>query len=92
MNFNFKTSKLTKQTDCPLSLISERIQHHYGEDQLTDRAQNEEVLHIIKEESNILHTIKQRKANWIGHLCRNCLLKTRYLRKDKTKEKTEKKT
>jgi hypothetical protein len=24
----------------------------------------------------ILHTIKRRKANWIGHiLCRNCLLK-----------------
>jgi hypothetical protein len=25
---------------------------------------------------NILHTVKRRKANWIGHvLCRNCLLK-----------------
>jgi hypothetical protein len=30
----------------------------------------------FKKERNILHTIKQRKANWIGHiLYRNCLLK-----------------
>jgi hypothetical protein len=42
----------------------------------TDRVRNEEVLHIVKEERNILHTIKRRKANLIGHiLCRNCLLK-----------------
>ena len=42
----------------------------------TDRMRNEEVLHRVKEERNILHTIKRRKANWIGHiLCRNCLLK-----------------
>jgi hypothetical protein len=32
--------------------------------------------HRVKEERNILHTIKRRKANWIGHvLRRNCLLK-----------------
>jgi hypothetical protein len=37
---------------------------------------NEEVLHKVKEERNILHTIKRRKANWIGHILRrNCLLK-----------------
>jgi hypothetical protein len=37
---------------------------------------NEEVLHRIKEERNILHAIKKRKANWIGHIFRsNCLLK-----------------
>ena len=29
----------------------------------------------VKEERNILHTVKRRKTNWIGHiLCRNCLL------------------
>jgi hypothetical protein len=45
----------------------------------TDRVRNEEVLHRVKEERNILHTIKRRKANWIGHsLRRNCLLKTRF--------------
>jgi hypothetical protein len=42
----------------------------------TDRVRNEEVLHRVKEERNILHTIKRIKANWIGHILRrNCLLK-----------------
>jgi hypothetical protein len=37
---------------------------------------NEEVLHGVKEDRNILHTIKSTKANWIGHILRrNCLLK-----------------
>jgi hypothetical protein len=39
---------------------------------------NEEVLHRVKEERNrpIVHTIKRRKANWIGHILhRNLLLK-----------------
>jgi hypothetical protein len=30
----------------------------------------------VKEERNIVHTIKRRKANWIGDILRrNCLLK-----------------
>jgi len=34
------------------------------------------VLHGVKEERNVIETVKSRKANWIGHiLCRNCLLK-----------------
>jgi hypothetical protein len=42
----------------------------------TDRVRNEEVLHRVKEERNILHTIKRRKASRIGHILRrNCLLK-----------------
>jgi len=48
-----------------------------GEDQL-DRlcVRNEEVLRTVKEERNILRTVKRRKANWIGHiLCTNSLLK-----------------
>jgi hypothetical protein len=41
----------------------------------TDRVRNE-VLHRVKEDRNILHTIKRRKADWIGHILRrNCLLK-----------------
>ena len=41
----------------------------------TDRVRNE-VLQSVKEERNILPTVKRRKANWIGHIChRNCLLK-----------------
>jgi hypothetical protein len=47
-----------------------------GEDSWIDHVKNEEVLHRVKEKRNIVHTIKRRKANWIGHvLCRNCLLK-----------------
>jgi hypothetical protein len=42
----------------------------------TDHMRNEEVLHRVKEERNFLHTIKRRKANWIGHILRrNSLLK-----------------
>jgi hypothetical protein len=41
----------------------------------TDRVRNEEVLHGVKEDRNILDTIKEGRANWIGHiLCRSCLL------------------
>jgi hypothetical protein len=41
-----------------------------------DRVNNEVVLRSMKEERNILHTIRHRKANWIGHILhRNCLLK-----------------
>ena len=37
---------------------------------------NVEVLRGVKAERSILHSIKRRNANWIGHnLCRNCLLK-----------------
>jgi hypothetical protein len=42
----------------------------------TDRVRNEKVLHGMKEKRNILHTIKRRKANWIGHIwSRNCFVK-----------------
>jgi hypothetical protein len=42
----------------------------------TDRVRNEEVLHRLDEERNILQTIKRRKATCIGHILRkNCLLK-----------------
>ena len=41
----------------------------------TDRVRNEEVLHGVKEERNILHTVN-RRVNWIGHILHgNCLLK-----------------
>jgi len=42
----------------------------------TDHVRNEEVLLRINEQKNILHEIRKRKANWIGHILRrNCLLK-----------------
>jgi len=41
----------------------------------TDHVRNEEVLLRVKEQRNILHEIRKRKANWIVHvLHRNCLL------------------
>ena len=42
----------------------------------TDHVRNEEVLYRVKEERNITHTVKRRKANWIGHILhRNYFLK-----------------
>jgi hypothetical protein len=42
----------------------------------TDRVRNGEVLRRVKEERNVLHTVKRRKANWIGRiLWRSCLQK-----------------
>jgi hypothetical protein len=41
----------------------------------TDHVKNEEVLPRVKEQRNILHEIRKRKANWIGHILRrNCLI------------------
>jgi hypothetical protein len=34
----------------------------------TDLVNNKAVLHRVKEERNILHTIRRGKANWIGHI------------------------
>jgi len=40
----------------------------------TDYVRNEEVLLRVKVQRNILHEIRKRKANWIGHILRrNCL-------------------
>ena len=42
----------------------------------TDHVRNEEVLLRVNEQRNILHEIRKRKANWIGHILRrNCFLK-----------------
>jgi hypothetical protein len=41
----------------------------------TDNVRNEDVLLRVKEQRNILHEIRKRKANSIGHILRrNCLL------------------
>ena len=57
---------------------------------------NEKVLRRVKEERNILHTVKIKKANLIGYFwSRNCLLKyviegkiERKICDGKTREKT----
>ena len=42
----------------------------------TDYVRNEEVLLRVNDQRNIVHEIRKRKANWIGHILRrNCLLK-----------------
>jgi hypothetical protein len=42
----------------------------------TDHVRNEAVLVRVKEQRNILHEIRKRKANWIGHILRRkCLLR-----------------
>jgi hypothetical protein len=41
----------------------------------TDHLRNEDVLLRVKEHRNILHEIRKREANWIGHILRrNCHL------------------
>jgi hypothetical protein len=42
----------------------------------TNCVRSKELLQRVKEEKNILQTIRRRKANWIGNILhRNCLLK-----------------
>jgi len=42
----------------------------------TQHVENDEILHKVKEERNILHKIQRCKTDWFGHImCRNCLLK-----------------
>jgi hypothetical protein len=46
-----------------------------GKNQLDRSCKKEEVLHSVKEERNILCSIKISRAIWIGHILhRNCLL------------------
>jgi len=41
----------------------------------TDHMKNEGVTLRVNEQRNILHEIRKRKANWIGHILRrDCLL------------------
>jgi hypothetical protein len=41
----------------------------------TDGVKSGEVLHGVKEERNVLHTINRMRKNWICHILhRNCLL------------------
>ena len=62
----------------------------------TDHVRNE-VLLRVNEQRNILHEIRKRKANWIGHILRrNCLqqqvIEGKVKGGDKSDRKTRKKT
>ena len=62
----------------------------------TVRLKKEQALHTVVWERNILHTLKRRKVNWIGHIfSRTCLLKHviegktgRVMRAGKVRKKT----
>ena len=59
----------------------------------TDHVRSDEVLFRVNEQRNILHEIRKRKADWIGHILRrNCLLKQVYRRKDRGRDGSDKKT
>jgi hypothetical protein len=54
---------------------------------------NEDVLLRVKEQRNILHEIRKRKANWIGHnLRKNCLLQQVIKGKIKGEDRNDRKT
>jgi hypothetical protein len=56
-----------------------------------DRVINEQGLHRVKEDRNILRTMKRKKANWIGHILRsNCLLNTLLKQRQKGRNDEEK--
>ena len=58
-----------------------------------DHVRNEEVLLRVNEQRNILHAMRKRKANWIGHILRrNCFLKRVNRREDKGGDRSDKKT
>jgi hypothetical protein len=69
------TATWTLQTVYQKYLKSFEMSCRRTEISCTDHVINEKVLQRVKEEMNILHTIKQREANWTDHnLLRNCLL------------------
>jgi hypothetical protein len=58
-----------------------------------DHVNNEAVLHRVKKERNIFHTIRTRKANWIGHILHsNSLLSHIIEKKDYRDKKSRKET
>jgi len=59
----------------------------------TDHVRNEKTLLGVRGQRNILHEIRKRKANWIGHILRrNCLLKQVIEGKIKGADRSDQKT
>ena len=55
-----------------------------GEDNMSEKVTNEQVLDRIGEKRTLLYNILRRKANWIGHILRrNWLLHEGQVTKDK---------
>jgi hypothetical protein len=45
----------------------------------TDHVRNEDMLLRVREQRNVLHEIRKRKANWIGHILRRNLFLQRVI-------------
>jgi len=64
----------------------------------TNHVRNEELLLRVKEQRSVLHEVRKRKVNWVGHILRrNCLLQRVIEGKikgggDRSDRKTRKKT
>ena len=66
--------------------------HHPTSGRQTTVSTASGICHTVKEQRNILHEIRKRKANWIGHILRrNCLLQ-RVIEKDKRRDRSDRKT
>ena len=59
----------------------------------TNHVENKEVLHRVKEERNILHTVQQMKANWTGYILhrKSCYMLLKDRGKDRSDGKSRKK-
>jgi hypothetical protein len=54
----------------------------------SDHVRNEEVLLRVKEQRNVLHEVRKRKASWIGHILRRNYLLQRVM-EEKIRERIE---
>jgi hypothetical protein len=58
----------------------------------TNHVRTEDVLLRVKEQRNILHEIRKRKANWIGRILRRNCLAQRVIEGKKGGDKSDRKT
>jgi hypothetical protein len=58
----------------------------------TDHVRNEDSLLRVEEQRNILHEIRKRKANWIGHFCVETAFYNGLLKKDTRGDISDRKT
>ena len=59
-----------KESEMPRKFVNVVLEEDEKKISRNDRVRNEDVLRRVKEERNILHAMKRRKANWIGHILR----------------------
>ena len=73
---SLKVAQLLRSAACLHTNQSRSYLNHLVHKSSRTGSVKDEVLRRVKEERNVPHTIKSRKANWICHALRiNCLLK-----------------